>query len=481
MRIGIITMMYNEEQMAHFFCNHYKDVDEIRVLLETDTDDKTESILLSYNNIKIIPCHIEEGLDDSQKVRIINEQLNLIKCDWVYVVDPDEFIFPASWENSKEFLKRQEGDIILAWLYQVYRHKDDKDLDYNDLPVPQRLHGDPDRLSTWQSEHTAANIYYVKPIVIRPGIGIQFKPGNHELEKEFNLCAERYSGVHWQMADPSLAISRRLLRKKRFSKENKEKGYGYQHFTVTKNDIVLACNSHKNDMVLPILDTHIDLHFLKHLAFEINDECQLTNLHKECPRNTRKLIGNPLETKDIIGFLHHCINRGFDGLVNVHYYNEPLLSKDKLIEIIEAVPEAKYSLWTNGINLSIEDKFLIKRFTDVMVTIYPETNTTALNILSDTCKNIRFQQGALDGRIQQIEGNNIERCGRPNWELIVDYCGKGHVCCGDWQSEMYIGDIRDGYDKFLSRWNLWRKQLLNHDFPNICKMCFARTPEMSRI
>lgn len=474
-------MMYNEELMAPFFCKHYKNVDEIRVLLETDTDDKTENILLSYNNVKIIPCHIKEGLDDTQKVQMINEQLNLIKCDWVYVVDTDEFIFPASWEDPKEFLKRQEGDVIYAWLYQVYRHKDDKDLDYDKSPIPQRLYGDPDRLSTLEAEHTASNNHYVKPIIVRPNLGIQFKPGNHKIENEFKICVERYHGVHWQMADPSLAIPRRLLRKKRFSEENKKNEQGFQHFTVTKNDIVKLCHSHKNDILLPIMDTHIDLHFLKHLAFEINNECQLTNLHKECPRNTRKLIGNPIETKDIIGFLQHCLKRGFDGLVNVHYYNEPLLSKDKLIEIINAVPEAKYSLWTNGINLSLDDESFIKRFTDVMVTIYPETNINVFNILSTTCKNMRSQQGFLDKRIHHIEGKEIERCGRPNWELIIDYCGKGHVCCGDWELEMYIGDIRDGYDMFLKRWDLWRKQLLNHEFPNICKVCFARTPEMSRV
>lgn len=481
MRIGVITMMYNEEQLAPFFCNHYSDVDQIRVLLETDTDDRTKEILLSYGNVTIIPIHIEGGIDDTQKVRMINDQLNQIECDWVYVVDPDEFIFPASWENPKEFLKRQNGDIVGAWMYQVYRHKMDKDLDPSLPTVPQRLHGDPDRLSTTRTEHTCANALYVKPIVVRTGKGIVFGAGNHLVFGNFKICAERYHGVHWQMADPSIAIPRRMLRKKRISAVNKQKGHGVQHWNVTEEDILKACKEHDNDTMLPITDIGVDLHFLKYLSFEINNECQLTLIHPECPRNTRKLKGEPLRRNDIVGFLRHCIGRGFNGLVNFHYYNEPLLSKERIVKIMDAVPEAHYSLWTNGINMFPDDIPFIKRFADVMVTIYPGADMGKLNAMSTACRNIRFQTGNLDDRIKQIEGKPITKCDRPNWELVVDYCGKGHVCCSDYDSEMYIGDIRDGYDKFLEKWNWWRKRLLNHDFPNICRLCYARTPQTSRL
>jgi hypothetical protein len=480
MQITVLTMMYNEGQIAPFFLNHYKDFN-IRVLLETDTDDRTENILMSYGNVTIIPCHIEGGIDDTQKVRLINKELNEIQADWVYVVDPDEFILPVSCETPQEFLKRQEGDVVGAWMYQVFRHKDDKDLDPTLPPIPQRLHGDPDRLSTSRTEHTCANALYVKPIVIRAGKGIQFEPGNHSIKGEFRICAERYHGVHWQMADPSIAIPRRMLRKKRISETNKQKGHGVQHWNVTETDIKEALKSHDNDPLLPILDNGVDLHFLKYLSFEINDECQLTNIHKGCPRNARKLIGKPLETSEIISFLHHCLRRDFRGMVNFHYYNEPLMSKKRMMEVMAAVPYANYSLWTNGFNLTAADAPLINLFSDVMVTIYPGVNIYNLNALSVACRNMRFQQGNLDNRILQIEGKEIKKCDRPNWELIVDYCGQGHVCCGDWKSEMYIGDIRDGHDRFLARWDLWRKQLLNKEFPEICKVCYARAPETSRL
>jgi hypothetical protein len=250
MRIAAVTMVYNEALLLPFFLRHYRYLDEILVLYETDTTDGSLEILKQAPNVVIKFCHIEGGIDDIEKVNLINNALHHVAADWVYVVDPDEFVFPRG-ESPYHFLRRQRGEVVRSTLFQVYRHRNDADLDARLPPVPQRVHGDPDVFSTVQKESRPANAVYVKPNVVRPSSGVRFVPGNHDVDGNPRISDEFYVGAHWQMADLSIALRRRMERKARISERNKALQMGWQHFDVTEERIRVECEHHLDD---PIID-----------------------------------------------------------------------------------------------------------------------------------------------------------------------------------------------------------------------------------
>jgi glycosyltransferase involved in cell wall biosynthesis len=181
MKIAAVVMMYNEALILPYFLRHYAYLDEIQVLYETDSTDETLAILQKAPNAVIRNSHIKGGLDDIDKVGLLNTTLQEIKADWVYVLDSDEFIFPLD-ESPQAFLDRQNYDVVRAAMFQVYRHRMDKDLDPSLPSITQRIHGDPDLFSPTVKPNRDRNSLYIKPIVVRPSSGIRFQPGNHGVE-----------------------------------------------------------------------------------------------------------------------------------------------------------------------------------------------------------------------------------------------------------------------------------------------------------
>ena len=250
-------MLYNEELIAPYLFGHYADIDHIIVLYETDSDDRTLDICKQWRNVTVKPIHITGGIDDDQKINLLNEEIGNQegKSDWVYVVDSDEFIFPFGFEDPYKFLERQKNyDVVMACMYQVYRHVTDKDLDPQEPAVGQRIHGDLDLMSTESTPYQDANIHYCKPVVMRPG-KVTLEVGNHNFSGNApRICSsDLYVGAHWCHADPSIALRRRMLRTQRMSQVNKDKGYGWQDHNTTIEAIIDLCESHKNDPMIGYL------------------------------------------------------------------------------------------------------------------------------------------------------------------------------------------------------------------------------------
>lgn len=262
-RIAAVTMVYNEALLLPYFLRHYNCLDEIYVLYETDSTDDTLNILKQSSNVIVKNSHIEGGLDSIDKVNLINNTLHTIEADWVYVVDCDEFIFSPQ-ESPYDFLSRQDCEnysIVRAGMFQVYRHKTDKDLDPSLPPIPQRVHGDPDLFSTAEGPHKPRNAFYVKPIVVKPSSDIRFQPGNHVAEGDIRVSPELYVGAHWQMADPSIAIDRRIKNRVRMSERNKRLGMGWQHWDITEEWIRAECDRHLDDPLIDELYSFSDKSF----------------------------------------------------------------------------------------------------------------------------------------------------------------------------------------------------------------------------
>lgn len=248
MKIAIITVWYNEEDLAPFFLKHYDYVDKIFLYLDTDTNDSTYSICSEYSNLAIRDISFPNGFDCVEKQdRINNTVKELSEYDWIYSLDADEFIFPPKeYGSAEEFLTTQEKrgfNILYAKMYQVYRHLTDKDLDPSKPAIPQRLHGDPD-INHW------LNRLYVKPIVAKPSTGVAWVTGSHTPKQNGKLkfSPETYFGAHWANVEEKIAIKRRIYgMKMRFSKRQVAMQSGIQNIGITEEKIRELVKNHEND------------------------------------------------------------------------------------------------------------------------------------------------------------------------------------------------------------------------------------------
>lgn len=238
---------------------------------------------------------------------------------------------------------------------------------------------------------------------------------------------------------------------------------------------------------------------LPHLAIEINDQCPFTEIHRECPRNADRWELTPntdpiTEPQEWADYLNRCLDLGFQGLINVHYYNEPLATPELLAEVMRLVPRGKFSLWTNGVLFKKVGVEYLRQFADIMLTMYPETPIPGEDVVA--LPNLMVQRANLDGRIREDViprwRPGFSHCNRPDWEMIVDNRGNGHICCGDWKAEIRFGNIQiDPIDNFLDNWvrvkdNL-KSQLSFIDqatfetIPPVCQLCLTRSPWISQV
>ncbi len=248
MEIKILTMWYNEEFLAPFFLSHYDYVDKIHVLLDSDTNDKTEEILKQSRKVEIEMITFPDMMDDQIKADHINRAAKQIKTDWLYVLDTDEFIFPSGFENPRKFLYRihDSANVVMAKMWQVYRHAKDSDLDINKKPViTQRRCGDPNR-------EVGINAAYCKPIILKAPIEFDLLYGNHKIIGDnYKLAEEFFDGAHWAMADKCFAIDRRIKgRKERQSQHNLETGMTYHQHNITEESLLQEIKDHENDPIL---------------------------------------------------------------------------------------------------------------------------------------------------------------------------------------------------------------------------------------
>lgn len=246
MRIGIITMWYNEELLAPFFFRHYSYVDEIHILLDTATKDDTCSTFWMHPNVKVEPFTFEDGFNDRIKQGKINELLKTKKdFDWIIAVDADEFVF-SLYESVPSFLFKTREGIVYTDMWTVFRHATEHDLDYSKPPVFQRRYGDP----LFKGIHK----FWRKPAVVRPQIPLTWGMGCHRIvnREKINLkfCRERLQGVHWANADPIISIRRRLASRQRQSEYNLKNNLQRHNHAVTEDRMRKLCLDHENDLKL---------------------------------------------------------------------------------------------------------------------------------------------------------------------------------------------------------------------------------------
>lgn len=261
MKVEVITCMFNEEFLAPFFMGHYSWVDKAKVFIDMDTTDNTESIVRKFPNAEVYKFQFPDMMNDLLKVNFLNDAYHSSRADWVILVDADEFVFRAMNPDIRNYLEMEYADVIVSTLYQVYRHKTDKDLDVTKPAVPQRRHG---IANTGVDERAGFDLsLYNKPIVARGGLMIEWTAGNHFITDGsgaryhqagtitnggVKISQHLLDGAHWAMADPCFCIERRCKgRRDRQSKFNLANGMTIQHHGITEEDVRAECEAHLHD------------------------------------------------------------------------------------------------------------------------------------------------------------------------------------------------------------------------------------------
>jgi hypothetical protein len=238
--IEVITMWYNEAFLAPFFLNHYAFANHIRVINDAETTDNTKEIVSKYPNASIEYIKFPEGFDNDIAVAKLNKCYAESMADWVIAPDADEFVFH---EGLHEVLMKETEGTIYVRLFQVYRHKDDADLDPA-IPIRlQRRHGDPNAVK-------GRNGKGMKPIVVRTGLRrMKWQPGQHNIwsRRRYGTSATVLLGAHWAFADPSFCAARRLRGKMRQSPHNLLVGHGNHYNSVNEEKVRIELEQHLND------------------------------------------------------------------------------------------------------------------------------------------------------------------------------------------------------------------------------------------
>ncbi len=243
-KIHVLTCWHNEAALAPYFLSHYAFADKVKIVLGSDTTDDSREIIARYPNTEIVNLEFPGGLlDDDFKIAAFNSRVATEECDWLMALDADELIVPLGYPlvETREYLAhQQDGNLLWATMYQVYRHVSEGPLDPTRPAFEQRRHGNPVP-------------HHVKPVIVRPGPHVQWTVGNHHYvpHPEIREGLGGFGGTHWAYADADIACARYLRgRRDRMSTANREKRHGWHTFELSEASIRAECRDHENDAPL---------------------------------------------------------------------------------------------------------------------------------------------------------------------------------------------------------------------------------------
>jgi Glycosyl transferase family 2 len=196
-RVEVITAWHNQAFLAPFFLDHYRYADRINIGVDARTDDDTLAICARYPNVAVDSIRSSGPLDDEQRLARINTVYRALRCDWVFAVDADEFLFPLPWgTNPRPALNREHDfDVVLARTLRVHRHRSEADLDPRRPAVPQRRHGVADADQAIEGPGT-------RPLIVRGGLNAEWTAGRCAFGRPgLRISPHSYGCAHWARAD----------------------------------------------------------------------------------------------------------------------------------------------------------------------------------------------------------------------------------------------------------------------------------------
>lgn len=231
------------------------------------------------------------------------------------------------------------------------------------------------------------------------------------------------------------------------------------------------------------------------LIFELGTACNLGRIHAACPnqhpgRFEHLLTAKQLDDDTILTVVSAARENGFHGLIGWHYYNEPLMQRDRMFGLMDSIrrswPAARFVLWTNGTLLPGDvDRFAM--FEQIHVTDYtndgaPPRHVARLKDLPGVA--VHVHRWSLDGRLTMQGPEHPQPCVRPYTEFIVDAYGNVHLCCYDWQGLGSIGNVLDDpIGDLFAKWQAARAKIAANpmapDAPAVCRKCTVRCNDVT--
>jgi hypothetical protein len=242
---------------------------------------------------------------------------------------------------------------------------------------------------------------------------------------------------------------------------------------------------------------------IRYLCFEVGTTCNLAGVHSRCPINEipRDPQATALTPESIVEFAAYMVTQGFRGHIAFHFYNEPLLELDKVLETIGKIKQrmlpVKFNLWTNGklIPRDPEKASYLADFDEVVWSAYSHEDAAAARELRKTYSHIVIRESGLDLRREHkdlpdnVGPGDFGICHRQDHELIVRNDGTVIHCCADFKNTIQAGNVlRDTPADILSNWRVNKTRVARGGYdaiglqglPLVCKACHARNPRMKQ-
>jgi glycosyltransferase involved in cell wall biosynthesis len=122
MKVGLITLAFNEERFIKPFLKHIPDwIDEKVVLVsskpwqgEYELPDKTDEIAKELGATVIVNNWPDEATQRNSGLDMLSD------CDWVVVLDPDEFLDNKGWQDIKLSCEFNKDDAYVIKHQRVF-------------------------------------------------------------------------------------------------------------------------------------------------------------------------------------------------------------------------------------------------------------------------------------------------------------------------------------------------------------------------
>jgi len=240
-RIEVFTICYNEEKIMPFFLDHYSFCDKITIYDNSSTDNSVH-IARNYNlaNVEVINYDTNDTLDDSAYLQIKNNVWKDSNCDYVIVVDIDEFLYHP---NLKQFISETQEPIYKPYGYNMVSES---------FPISGKF--------TSQIKTGVSDINYSKQVLFSPLqlSEINYSPGCHHAEptdKNGRLLIptqnEELKLLHYKNISIDYRLEKHKLYCNRFSDYNKTTGAGI-HYTYSQESQHAEFNTFLNNSTIVI-------------------------------------------------------------------------------------------------------------------------------------------------------------------------------------------------------------------------------------
>jgi GTP 3',8-cyclase len=234
-----------------------------------------------------------------------------------------------------------------------------------------------------------------------------------------------------------------------------------------------------------------DPYFFRSVAIEISTDCNRTCNY--CPN---VLEGTPTEfmSEDIFNkVIKDLQSIKYSGVINYHFYNEPLLDK-RLPEFIRYVrkhlPHCVNRVFSNGdfLTLDLADELIDAGVSDLNITIHDYNGEKLLKKLSPVIGKYpgyvsitSLHSKPLLNRGGAIEVDLLDEkdtCVDPLGVLQVDYKGNVLLCCNDYYRKHSFGNITN--KKIMQIWQGDEFSRLRQELRRgiakleICRVCMGK-------